>query len=458
MVRLPMEVLRGHQLMIASSGQGKSTLMGHVIKGVFVEKAAGRFNGAVVVVDPHSDLITDILQQMPEGVSQMVKLIQVRNQEHVCGINLLDVEVFTNRNSVVETIIEVAKGSWEAWGSRMEGIMEHGLKSLYEANLNVPREQQYTILDLRPLLADQNFRNEVLSLVHDSDILNWWQTDFAGYRADTLADAIAPVQNRMAFFASSEVARRVLGQRYCTINIAEIIQNGEVLLIDAYGGEEGEQVAALVGSALLKVVQSVIIEEGEKERAERKGALVVVDEMQFFVGVPFEKMMRENRKFGGIMCLATQNLPALDQMSASMRETMLGNIGCLFSFQVGGLDAQRLILELDSERLTVEDVTALSNHNCYARVKVAGTDPRYFSMKTLPPFEGESESVASIIGGMSAYTRPVSTVDAELKREMDSRVYLFRNSILSNGNEGSLDMGQGQNSKKRAGNRGKGAA
>ena len=454
LVRLPMQVLRGHQLMIASSGQGKSTLMGHIIKGVFVEKAAGRFDGSVVVVDPHSDLISDILQQMPDGVSQMVKLIQVRNREHACGINLLDVHVFKSRNSVVETIIEVAKGSWETWGSRMQGIMEHGLKSLYEANLNLPREEQYTLLDLRQMLSDQDFRNEVLSLVDDSNILNWWKTDFAGYRPDTLADALAPVQNRIAFFAGSEVARRVLGQRYCTIDIAEVIKAGEVLLIDAYGGEEGEQIAALVGSALLKVVQSVIIEEGEKERVDRKGALVVVDEMQFFAGVPFEKMMRENRKFGGIMCLATQNLPALDQMSTSMRETMLGNIGCLFVFQVGGLDAQRLILELDSEHLTVEDVTALSNHNCYVRVKVEGKKPRYFSMQTLPPFEGTSESVSAILAGMGAYTRPVAEVDAEMNREMDSQVYMFRRA-LNNSFEATLDMSQGPDTKQRAGNRGK---
>ena len=227
-----------------------------------------------------------------------------------------------------------------------------------------------------------------------------------------------------------------------------------MLLIDAYGGEEGEQIAALVGSALLKVVQSVIIEEGEKDRAERKGALVVVDEMQFFVGVPFEKMMRENRKFGGIMCLATQNLPALDQMSTSMRETMLGNIGCLFAFQVGGLDAQRLILELDSEHLTVEDVTALSNHNCYVRVKVEGKKPRYFSMQTLPPFEGASENISDILAGMAAYTRPVSEVDAALNREMASHVYLFRRALME-GREGSLDMAQGPDTKQRAGHRGR---
>ena len=219
LVRLPMEVLRGHQLMVASSGQGKSTLMGHIIKGVFVEKEAGRFNGSVVVVDPHSDLISDILQQMPDGVSQMVKLIQVRNQENVCGINLLDVHVFKNRDSIVETIIEVAKGSWETWGSRMQGIMEHGLKSLYEANLNLPRDEQHTILDLRLLFSDQDYRNDVLVLVDDDDVINWWKTDFAGYRADTLGGRAGPCAESHSVFrrfrcGASRAWTEILHHRY----------------------------------------------------------------------------------------------------------------------------------------------------------------------------------------------------------------------------------------------------
>ena len=92
---------------------------------------------------------------MPDGISEKVKIIRLRDPERVCGINLLDVWVFNNRDGVIDTIVQVAKGSWEAWGSRMQGIMEFGLRSLYEANLRKPREEQYTILDLRAILVDE---------------------------------------------------------------------------------------------------------------------------------------------------------------------------------------------------------------------------------------------------------------------------------------------------------------
>ena len=424
LIRLPESVLRRHQLLIASSGQGKSTEMALLVNGRLLQKAAGEETGAVIVVDPHSDLVTDILRQMPDELSDKVKVVRLRSTENICGINLLDVEVFKNRKCH-KYIVEVAKDRGHL-GSRMQGIMEYGLRSLYEANRYLPREKQYTILDLKATLVDEQFRNEVLSLVKDSIVLDWWQTDFAGYRADTLSDALAPVLNRIGFYSGSEIARRVVGQRYCTINIAKCIEDGDVLLFDTYGGESGEQLSALVGTALVKVVHAAVMEQGEKEQSDRNGAYIVIDEMQTLVGVRYDNMMRENRKFGGMMCLATQSLASLDQMSMSMRETILTNIGCLFVFQGNALDAQRLIMELDSEHLEIEDVTGLPDYNCYVRVKMEGRNPDYFSMKVLPPFDGTREAVPAVMNASRSYTRPVSVVDAEMSDYMDEQVRLFR--------------------------------
>ena len=453
LVRMPESVLRRHQLLIASSGQGKSTEMALLVNGRLLQKAAGEETGAVVVVDPHSDLITDILRQMPDELSDKVKVVRLRSSDNICGINLLDVEVFKNREGVVNTIVQVAKGPWETWGSRMQGIMEYGLRSLYEANKRLPREEQYTILDLKATLVDEEFRNEVLTRVKDSIVLDWWQTDFAGYRPDTLSDAIAPVLNRIAFYSGSEIARRVVGQRYCTINIAECIENGDVLLFDTYGGESGEQLSSLVGTALVKVVHAAVMEQGEKEQRDRNGAYIVIDEMQTLIGVPFDDMMRENRKFGAMMCLATQSLSSLDQMSVTMREAILTNIGCLFVFQGNALDAQRLIMELDSEHLDIEDVTGLPDYNCYVRVKMEGRNPDYFSLKVLPPFTGTTEAVPATVEASSSYTRPVKEVDAEIADYMDEQVRLFRDK-LAGGSAPLLDMAQ-SGGRERGGKRAK---
>ena len=180
--------------------------------------------------------------------------------------------------------------------------MEFGLRSLYEANKDLPREEQYTILDLKATLVDEEFRNEVLARVKDSIVLDWWQTDFASYRPDTLSDAIAPVLNRIAFYSGSEIAREGRGAKVLHNQHCRVHRERRCALFDTYGGESGEQLSSLVGTALVKVVHAAVMEQGEKAQKERNGAYIVIDELHTLVGVPFDDMMRENRKFGGMMC------------------------------------------------------------------------------------------------------------------------------------------------------------
>ena len=56
-IRFPEDLLRRHHLYVARTRMGKSTLMHHLIAHKMREKAAGRDDDAIVVVDPHADLV-----------------------------------------------------------------------------------------------------------------------------------------------------------------------------------------------------------------------------------------------------------------------------------------------------------------------------------------------------------------------------------------------------------------
>ena len=129
-------------------------------------------------------------------------------------------------------------------------------------------------------------------------------------------------------------------------------------------------VAALVGASILNLVDAVIREQGSLPPEKRRGALVVVDEMQSMPGVDYESMLSELGKFGASFILATQSLAKLDDLSRTMRDTILANVGCLAIFQVAGSDARQLVWELGKERVTEDDITSLSVHHCYVRATV----------------------------------------------------------------------------------------
>ena len=218
-----------------------------------------------------------------------------------------------------------------------------------------------------------------------------------------------------AYYASDQRARRVLGQPQSTLDIRETIQNGGILLVATSQAYLGRNVASLLGACILNLVDAVIRSQGTLPADERRGCLVVVDEMQSIQG-----MLSEVGKFGGSLVLATQSLTKLDELSMTMRDTILANIGCLGVFQVSGHDAQRLRGEIGADRVEEHDIVSLPRHECYMKLSSLSGGVSTLSMRVRPPSEGNSASVAGIRERMSDYTELVGDVDKLLAR----RVYM----------------------------------
>ena len=426
-ILLPDDVLRHHQLYVARTRMGKSTLMQHVIVHRMREKAAGRDDDAIVIVDPHADLVSALLEHVPKSLIGRVRLIDLADERGAPGVNLLDTRVFADRDRTADSVVRVAKGLWDQWGPRMQSILEQTVKTIHEANdhPDTKADEQLTILDGLRLIADGGFRDGVLTRVSDPYLLEWWARDFGNWRSETRADALAPVQTRLSYYASSKRARAVLGQPRSTIDMRRVIQEGGILFVSTAQGVVGRDVASLVGASLLNLVDSVIREQGGLPPEQRRGALVVVDEMQSMPGVDYESMLSELGKFGASFILATQSLAKLDDLSPTMRDTLLANVSCLAVFQVAGNDARQLVWELGKDRVTEDDIVSLPVHQCYVRATVGTERMEAFSMMVSKPEEGDPERADSVRAAASSYV----TTEEELvvqQAEARGRVKEFR--------------------------------
>ena len=412
-IRFPEDLLRRHHLYVARTRMGKSTLMHHVVAHKMREKAAGRDSDAIVVVDPHTDLVSGLLEQVPLSLADDVRLIDLADDSQAPGINLLDTRIFSDRDRTADSVVRVAKGLWDQWGPRMQSILEQTVKTLHEANEHpsTNADEQYTILDGLKLLSDDDFRDkEVLKKVSDPYLLEWWARDFGGWHRQYKAEALAPVQTRLSYYASSKRARAILGQSRSTIDMRQVILQGGVLLVSTSQGTAGRDVAALVGASILNLVDAVIREQGGMPLEKRRGVLVVVDEMQSMPGVDYESMLSELGKFGASFMLATQSLAKLSDLSRTMQDTLLANIGCLAVFQVAGADARTLVWELGKDRVSEEDITSLPVHHCYVRATVGRERLPAFSMAVRRPEPGNSYTAALIRATTAAYTTSVRDV------------------------------------------------
>ena len=405
-IRFPEDLLKRHHLYVARTRMGKSTLMHHVASHKMREKAEGRDGDAIVVIDPHADLVAGMLGQVPDSLIDRVRLIDLADHARAPGINLLDTRVFSDRDRTADSVVRVAKGLWEQWGPRMQSILEQTVKTLHEANEHPETDEgsQHTILDGLKLLSDRKFRDAVLKRVEDPYLLEWWARDFGSWHHQYRAEALAPVQTRLSYYASSKRARAILGQRRSTIDLRDTILSGGILLVSTAQGAVGRDVAALVGASLLNLVDSVIREQETTSLRQRRGVLVIVDEMQSMPGVDYESMLSELGKFGASFILATQSLAKLDDLSRTMRDTLLANVGCLAVFQVSGGDARQLVWELGKERVTEDDITSLPVHHCYVRATVGTERMPAFSMMVRKPEEGDPAVAARIREAVSSYT------------------------------------------------------
>ena len=427
-IRFPDDLLRRHHLYVARTRMGKSTLMHHLVTHKMREKAEGRDPDAIIVIDPHTDLVAGLMEHVPESLVDRVRLIDLSDETRSPGINLLDTRIFADRDRTADSVVRVAKGLWEQWGPRMQSILEQTVKTLHEANEQVEADKQYTILDGLKLLSDETFAKEVRKKVSDPYLLEWWARDFGKWGHQYKAEALAPVQTRLSYYASSKRARAILGQRRSTIDLRRTIHDGGVLLVSTSQGTVGRDVAALVGASLLNLVDAVIREQGSLPLSRRRGALVVVDEMQSMPGVDYESMLSELGKFGASFVLATQSLAKLDDLSPTMRDTLLANVGCLAVFQVAGNDARTLVWELGKDRVTEDDITSLPVHHCYIRATVGKERMPAFSMMVRKPEEGDPAVADRVREAASAYTVPAPQI-AYGDAEGDLKVEEFRRGV-----------------------------
>ena len=123
---------------------------------------------------------------------------------------------------------------------------------------------------------------------------------------------------------------------------------------------------------------------------------MVVDEMQSMPGVDYETMLSELGKFGASFILATQGLAKLGDLSRTMQDSIMSNVGCLAVFQVAGNDARTLVWELGKDRVSEDDITSLPVHHCYVRATVEKERLPAFSMAVRKPEAGDPEVAARI--------------------------------------------------------------
>ena len=357
----------GHIYCIGKTGMGKSTLLQ---KMALADITKGKGCG---IIDPHGDVAKYLLERIPAERKKDLVYINPADGENVMAYNPLHA-VHPNYHSLVASgLISTFKKIWaDSWGPRLEYILRFSLLTL----LQYPYA---TLLDIQPLLTDQQFREKVLEYVKDDYIFDFWRKEFGKYSPAFRNEVTAPILNKMGVFVSSEPLRKMLGQQSSSFRMSQVLDEQKILIANLSKGEIGEDASTIIGSILVTAIQLSALYRAKQPKEKRVPFYLYVDEAHSFLSLSFADILAEARKYGLSIFIANQYI---EQLHEDIRTAIFGNVGTLICFRVGANDAEYLEKEF-MPVFNKTDFVSLSKFEMYLKLMIEGVSSEGFSARQL---------------------------------------------------------------------------
>jgi len=270
-------------------------------------------------------------------------------------------------------LMEVFKKMWpDAWGVRMEHILRNVLMALLE-------QPDATLHDVLRIMSDRHFRKDIVQSLQNETVRTFLEKEFEQFSFGYRADGTAPIQNKVGAFLADPLLNRILTAPEQDLHIRNIIDGGQVLLVNLAKGRNGEDSSSLLGGMLVTTIGLAAFTRANMPAGKRRDFFVYVDEFQSFTTLALANMLSEMRKYRVGFTIAHQYLHQLDP---DIRHAVLGNTGTIVSFRVGAEDAPYVAREFLGVFDHI-DLQSLSNRHIYIKLMIDGQPSEPFSARTV---------------------------------------------------------------------------
>ena len=367
-----------------------------------------RYGHGVALIDPHGDLVEDLLNYIPKQRTNEVVYFNPADKENPVGINILEVRGEDEKHLVASSLISIFRHLWkDFWGPRLEHILYNSVLAL----MDTPGQ---TLLGVYRLLIDDEFRKRIVAQVKDPVVKMFWTEDYENYDPRFRKEIIAPVQNKIGQLLTSAPLRNIVGQTKSSIDLGFIMDQKRILLVNLSKGKIGEDKSNLLGSAVVTKIYLAALERQNIPEEYRRDFYLYIDEFQNFSTDIFPSILSEARKYRLNLNIAHQYLY---QLPEAIKHAVFGNIGTIISFRVGSYDAKELAEEMKPV-FTDEDLENLENHHISLRLMIDGKMSRAFSAVTLPSLpktgnEADREIILRV--SRERYTVPRDIIEEKIK-------------------------------------------
>jgi len=392
---------RRHLYALGKSGNGKSCFLQLLIRND-IENGFG-----CAVLDPHGDLVDDLLKTIPRSRVKDVVVFDPSDVNFPPSFNPMIPTKPELSMRVTLSFLETFKRIvGDAWSEKMDHVLRYAMVAL----LNVPGT---SIVSLRRLLSDDEFRAQVLKRNTDQTVQRFWEVEFANRRQEFEEGPVSQLLNHLDQLLATDMLRNILGQPTNTFDFREFIDNRKILLFKVSKGVMGAQNSSLIGSLIIWKLYEAAMSRADIPVESRQDFYFYIDEFQNFATDSFGEILSESRKYR--LCLTFAN-QFLGQLPGSVKQTVFGNVSNLVAFRLGSEDAGIVADEL-KPRFGAEDLLNLPLRQFYIKMSIDGEVQEAFSGRTLDletPPQSEPTAQACMAHSRANYATPLAQAEEQL--------------------------------------------
>ncbi|MBD3328417.1 type IV secretion system DNA-binding domain-containing protein [Candidatus Peregrinibacteria bacterium] len=407
LVRIMRKDRTRHHYCIGKSGAGKSAFLSYMARQ---DMANG---DGVCVVDPHGDLIEELVQFVPKERAKDVIIFNPADTERPMGLNILEAQTAPEMDlaSSQATEIFIKIFGDEIFGPRIQHYFRNGCLTLME-----DEEEGATLIDVPRIFVDEDFMKYKVSKVKNPVVRSFWEHEYSHTGERERQEMIPYFSSKFGPFITNSIMRNTIGQTKSAFNFRRVMDDQKILLINLSKGKMGDLNTQLLGLVVVARLQMAAMSRVDMPESERKDFYLYVDEFQNFATDSFASILSEARKYRLALIMAHQYIKQLERkQDTSIRDAVFGNVGTMMSFKVGADDAEYMAKEY-APVLTEQDVLGIANYKAYIRLNINNSTSRPFSLETIYDMSSANPKIGDIVKQYSRmkYGRKKEFVDQEI--------------------------------------------
>ncbi len=387
-----------------------------------------RNGDGVCVIDPHGDLVEDVLSFTPKQRAKDVIVFDPSDDDRPMWLNMLDIiatdpdlrKIEMDRAAMDATEIFIKIFGDEIFGPRLQHYFRNWCLTLME-----DVEDGWTLIDVPRLFVDDAFMKYKVSKVKNPVVKSFWDHEYANTWEREKQEMIPYFSSKFWPFITNTTIRNIIGQPKSAFNIREIMDNKKILLVNLSKGKIGSLNAQLLGLIFVSKVNMAAMSRADMPENKREDFYMYVDEFQNFATETFWEILSEARKYHLSLIMAHQFIAQIWGNSwqkwdkPSIKDAVFGNAWTIMSFKVGADDAEYMEKEY-APLLSQQDIISIANFTAYCKLNIDNSSTRPFDLKTIWDNNYQNQKIADIIKEYSRkkYWRKKKYVSMEIEARL----------------------------------------